>query len=224
MAGRLDSTQVTYAKTAALRASQRNDPTVWLPEFEKLVGFTELDDGRVHLLDVGCGSAPTIASLCRVRGIQYTGITYTEEEIGEAQRRVKEKIQSPDTIQFLVMDMRSLGFSAKAFNCFWSSASFLHILKDDIQSVLLGIKRVMKPGGYGFIAVEETPPGQQECAMVYDAEGNGRLYIYYSLEEFRQILVECGFEVLEANRVSKPHAPGRMWLTYFVRTLTTGLA
>ena len=69
------------------------------------------------------------------------------------------------------------------------------------------IRFVTKNDGIGFISIKKG-----EGEMVDDTE---RLFVFYSQDEFKNILIKNGFEILDSG--IEPVSEKTTWLTYFVK-------
>ena len=116
--------------------------------------------------------------------------------------------------------MYELGFQSGCFDGFWAAASLLHIPKSQIAKPLAEIKRVVKQGGIGFIAIREGYTEEMVIRM-RDICSDSRFYAFYHQDEFCQLLQENGFEVLKKYRDLREYVknpvPRNVWLTFFVR-------
>lgn len=194
----------SYKKIAATRGKTHANPEFWRAEFEKFKSL--LPSGNV--IDIGCGSGRD--ALLLTQGYNYVGVDASDEMLSEA----RQLVPSAD---FRKMDMYSLDFSPQSFDGFWAAASLLHIPKRNMAVVLQEIKRVMKPGGVGFIAMKE---GEGEKMVRGSLEGDERFFAFYDEEEFRTALERNGFEVVESSRDTREYNQPKnltIWLLYFVK-------
>ncbi len=190
----------SYNKIAKSWVSKRNS-NFWAKEFLKFKKL--LSSGSI--LELGCGSG-TDSRYFLESGYSYTGIDLSDGMLQIAQ-------QNHPNCRFLRMDLYQLGFRLNSFAGFWASAVFLHIPKNDIKQVLLGLKKVTSEGAVGFIALKA---GTGEQFVQGSNKEDRRFFIYYTLPEFALILSQVGFEIYSMQR-SLPDSRGTIWLTYFVR-------
>ncbi len=184
-------------KTIALdRNTTHGNPDFWRPEFEK---FRELLPQGL-ILDVGCGAGRD-AILFKEAQYKYVGIDLSEDMLAAA-RKVAINMN------FLPMNICNLGFADHSFDGFWAAASLLHVPKNNIRKILADIKRVVKPGGTGFVTLKY---GLEE-KVVPEPSGTERFFSFYTQREFWYILAENGFEVLEGDQNRN-----NVWLTYLVK-------
>jgi ubiquinone/menaquinone biosynthesis C-methylase UbiE len=198
-------TQEAYKRIAGSRNKTHANPEFWrleLEQFKKL-----LLSGKV--LDVGCGGGRD-ALLLKSEGYQYVGVDLSAEMLAQA----KELIPDAD---FRQMDMYSLDFPAGSFDGFWAAASLLHIPKRNVTSALSEIKRVVKSGGIGFIAIKE---GDGEKVVQGSFDWDERFFAFYHDDEFQDVLKKNSFEILEHSRSTFDYKPPKnltVWLVYFVK-------
>ena len=190
----------TYKKIAPLWNWKYLNMNFWRSEFEKFQRFLP----KKKIIDIGCGSGRD-ATLFVPAGYEYTGIDLSDGMLTVAKKLVPEAT-------FLNMNMYSLNFPDRCFDGFWATTSLLHIPKKNIGIVLREIKRVIRAGGVGFIAMKD---GKGE-GMV-----DGRFFALYTLEEFRDILEKENFTVVEQLRENRDYGSSRgglvPMLLYFVK-------
>ena len=175
----------------------------WEPEFKK---FQQLiSSGKV--IDIGCGLGRE-ARLFSKAGYDYVGIDLSDQAI-----KINKEV-FPD-LCFKKMNMHDLDFLDGYFDAFWCAATLFHAPKERLVDVLSEIKRVVKKNGFGFITMQEGE--QSEEKVVRD-----RFFSFYGPEEFKDILEQNGFSVLEyysdeGNENRPGPTTGKNWLVYFVR-------
>ena len=103
-------------------------------------------DGK-KVLDIGCGAGRDAAVFVE-NEFDYTGIDASKGMLKVAADRVPKGI-------FKQMDFYNLEFPDNSFDGFWAAASFLHVPKEDAGKVIKEAKRILKPGGVGFISIKE---------------------------------------------------------------------
>ena len=156
-----------------------------------------LPNGKV--IEIGSGIGSDAEALINL-GYDYTGTDASSELLKIASKR------NPSA-QFLNKFAHELEPSLGEFDGFWASAVLLHIPRNEISDSLLAISSVLRNQGIGFITIRE---GKGEK---FD-EKKGRLFTYYSEEEFSSVLKTAGFFVLEVRR---RNIENNNWLIFFVR-------
>ena len=193
-------TAKTYDKIASTYSNTRV-AHFWVEEFDF---FKSIFDGK-KVIDFGCGEGRD-AIIFIQSGFDYTGVDISEGMLRIARERVSGGV-------FQQADFSQVDFTAGAFDGFRAAASFIHVPKKDIHTVLQEAKRVVKTRGIGFISIKEKRETNE--GMVYEDRygGMGRYFSFYTQDEFRQILEENGYSILKFNT----HAEGKNnWLCYFV--------
>jgi ubiquinone/menaquinone biosynthesis C-methylase UbiE len=109
---------------------------------------------NTHILDVGCGPGRDMAWF-ENRKINVTGVDYTQAMLEIARTRVHGSL--------VQADMRKLPFESHSRDRIWCNASLLHLPKSDSPAALLEFKRVLKPNGILFLAVQEGE-GENPCS------------------------------------------------------------
>lgn len=166
-----------------------------LQKFIKLVG-----GGRV--LDLGCGSGIQ-SKILHDAGFEVVGIDFAEKMIEEAKKR------APNA-EFLVMDILDLDFPPEHFDGIYARASLLHLPKSKIGKVLEELNKILKKEGIMYVALKE---GEGE-ADVFDSEKGTRFFAFYKEDEFKKILEEGNFQLIETMYAQTERS---RWLQFFAR-------
>ena len=109
--------------------------------------------------------------------------------------------------------MRKLEFEDNSFDGIWSCASLIHIPKQEVESVLLNFKRVLKPESILFIGVKEGS-GESVNEGMYDAP---RLFVYYEKGEIDRMLEKNGFEIVKSVVERDRMTNTGNWIEIFAR-------
>lgn len=169
---------------------------------------TLLSKGKI--IDVGCGAGRDALLFAQDLAYEYIGIDVSEAMLKEAQLLVPH-------VSFREMSMYALEFPPQTFDGFWAAASLLHIPKKNIDLVLQEIRRILKPGGIGFIAVKE---GVGEGMVEHGQKGVERFFAYYTADELTEILKRNSYELVTLYREVRegfPPPQTTVWLVSFVR-------
>ena len=183
-------------------ASSRDDPFYWKYELEL---FQELTKRCGRLLEIGCGAGRDARILASV-GFDYFGIDPSIAMLRQSRLRI-----SKERAIYACMDFHNLCFRNVMFDCFWASASLLHIKKEDIKDVLQSVRFIVRKGGYGFISIKEMSDSQIEVKQ--DGECM-REFFLYTLGEFARILMSCRYTIVASYTKRTKQTT---WLCYFVK-------
>lgn len=199
-------TRDSYDALAAEWIRKRGNATVWVTELEKLSGKLQ---GKRLIADFGSGSGRDTRLLTN-RRCQYIGVDVSIEMLKQAKRYA-----SFHSAVYIAGNITHLCFLPESFDGFLASCSLYHIPRDRLPGALREIRRVIKPGGPGFIVMREG----RGAAMVRLSPNDQRLHVYYQLPEFKKILEKEGFTVNEAYRDTRHFRPPQdatVWLCYLV--------
>ena len=188
-----------YDKNAQVWAKQRKTtsaPSFWVQEYTH---FQKLQKPQGNLLEIGSGSGREAIEWIRM-GYKYTGIDTSEALIQIAK-------QTEPLGDYFHASVYEMPFLPNTFDAFSSWAMLPHVPKNRIGVALDAIHNILKPKSLGFIAMREGTEEKQEPET-------GRWFSYYTQDEFEEILVSHGFEVLSRDR--KLSRAGLTWLTFFV--------
>lgn len=98
------------------------------------------------LLDIGCGWGFLLIQAAKKYGIRGTGITLSEEQHKEFQKRIEEE-KLGDLLTVKLMDYRELPKCGKQFDRIVSVGMVEHVGRDHYQLFMDCAKKVMNPGG-----------------------------------------------------------------------------
>jgi ubiquinone/menaquinone biosynthesis C-methylase UbiE len=194
-----------YNQNGELWASQRkkpSEPSFWAEEYEY---FKRLRKNQGNLLEIGSGSGREASDWMRM-GYEYTGIDTSIVLLKIAQ-------QNEPAGRYFHTSIYEMPFAPSSFDAFSSWAMLPHIPKERIGIALDAIRRVLKAGALGFVAMREGEEEKQESET-------GRWFSYYLQDEFKEILKTHGFDIVHKGR--KPSRADLVWLTFFVRNHSSG--
>jgi ubiquinone/menaquinone biosynthesis C-methylase UbiE len=193
---------LTYAQVSATMGEN-------LLEFaKKFLGLLEPSFGQnSNILDVGCGPGRDMAWF-ESHNINVTGVDFSSSMLEIARTQVHGSL--------VQADMRKLPLGAQSVDGIWCSASLLHLPKTDSPAALLEFKRVLKPSGVLFLAVQEGEGEHLEMREVYGE--NQRFFARYSVPEITRMLEAAGFEILDGY-THETH--DRIWIRFLARAKTT---
>ncbi|MCA9389655.1 MAG: class I SAM-dependent methyltransferase [Candidatus Magasanikbacteria bacterium] len=152
----------------------RDFPTSFIDEFARNV------DGDV--LNIGCGPGRD-GLLLEERGLQVTHIDASESMI---------KLATEHGLKASLGDMLNLQFRADRFAGIWSYTTMLHLPKSQIGLAFSEAARVLKPGGWFALGMQE---GEGESYKESSEMHAPRWFALYSREELTALLEEQGFKV-----------------------------
>ena len=140
-----------------------------------------------RVLDVGCGPGPDLTAFCEA-DLAPIGLDPTASFLRAAAERLP-------TAPLVRGDMRRLPLADASVDGVWSSASFLHVPRDDAEPTMREFRRVLRSDGVAFVSVKRFDPD------AYDP--GGRHFEYYQLAEFRELLEAGGFEPVDVRTQGK---------------------
>lgn len=201
-----EETIKTYDKIAQ-DYSEGHFEHFWVDEFDY---FKDIIPGK-KVVDIGCGAGRDAAVFVE-NDFDYTGIDASEGMLKVASDRVKDG-------KFIKMDFYNLKLLPESFDGFWAAASILHIPKEKTKGVLNSLKDILKPGGVGFISIKEKT-GMDEGMIDQNRYGGiSRYFAFYTIEEFKKLLEDIGFEVLRTSVKVEDDEEETRWLNFFVKKL-----
>ena len=197
----------TYDRIAPYYGKKNFGP-FWKREFPI---FQKLIKGK-KIVDLGCGTGRDAVIFLKHK-FDYLGIDLSPGMLKEAKKRAPRG-------KFKVMDLYKLKLPKESFDGFWASASFLHIPKKRIGTVLRSARALLKDDGVGFISVKEKKKLGEEIIKkdMYDGrvKDTKRFFANYTKMEFTQLLERNGFKLVRFTRKWGPNTKA-FWLCFFVK-------
>ncbi|MDY1036871.1 class I SAM-dependent methyltransferase [Lelliottia sp. CFBP8978] len=186
----------THADAFARLRSRQLMEKAWLDTFLHLVG------AHGSVVDIGCGNGRPIAEYCIQQGFQVTGVDGASAMLARAQQAFPEQ-------RWVNLDMRQMALE-KTFDGLIAWDSFFHLTREDQRLMFPIFARHSQPGS----ALMFTSGTCNGIAMG-EFEGEPLYHASLSPEEYRQLLAENGFTVLQSV-FEDPHCGGHtVWLCQF---------
>lgn len=154
--------------------------TLKTQEKKNINKFSQLIKNGGKVLDLGCGPGRDSYAFFDL-GFDVVGLDFSSEMIKRAEDLKKAENQP----KFLVGDMNKLNkyFIENEFDAIWANASLLHIRRDDLPSVLQGIKKITKNNGYIWITLKNGEGRKIVEENKYGKKMN-REFIFWDKDEF----------------------------------------
>lgn len=175
-------------------------------------GFWDREYKRFHqllpggkIIDIGCGTGRDAGPFVKL-GFEYLGVDISEKIIGVAKKN------NPD-LNFSTKSIYDLSAIDDKFDGFIIQAVLVHLPKNRLKYAFENVRSVLKPNAIGWVTIKE---GQGERILVDDRIGckdNKRYWSFFGFVEFKDVLTNNGFELLESYR----HNLVPEWLIYFIK-------
>ena len=155
-----------------------------------------------NVIDVGCGSGTTAIALCKTVGCRVTGVDLSGVRIANAIDSLEDQPEEVrEKVDFQKGSATDLPIEDQTFDRAWSQATIYHV--PDKVKVLEEVYRVLKPGGvFVFDDLIKPQPEISDKArkfvyerLLYDTD--------FSFESYQEALKNAGFEILEAEDLSR---------------------
>jgi phosphoethanolamine N-methyltransferase len=148
---------------------------------------------QMRVLDVGCGLGGATFVIARTFGARVHGIDLSQNMLQIARKRCQEadlaqaaSFEHADILRYDCSDLYDLAHSRDVF---------LHIY--DKARLFANIKRCLRPGGHLLFTDYLCRAGPKSAA--FEAYIHSRQYDLRSLDEYRLLLEQAGFDVLLAQ-------------------------
>jgi ubiquinone/menaquinone biosynthesis C-methylase UbiE len=161
--------------------------------------FLTLFEPGQKVLDVGAGTGEMSAEMLTHHQLEVQAIDFSPEMVQLAKK------EHPG-LRIRRMDLRKLAFPPKSFDGVFAMYSLIHIPEGDVPDALVGINRVMRPGGFIYLALQEPRHKMQKDGF-YPVVYNRKINMFINLiteGEMRTYLKNAGFTVKDVYR-RPPH-------------------
>lgn len=152
----------------------------------------------MSLLDIGCGWGFLLIEAAKKYGVHGTGITLSEEQYKEFQRRIKEE-HLEDLLTVELMDYRDLPKYGQAFDRVVSVGMVEHVGRDNYQLFMDCVNQALKPQGVfllHFISALKENPGDVWIKKYIFPGG-----VVPSLREMLYCAAEDGFHTMDVENL-----------------------
>ena len=157
--------------------------------------FLSLFSSKQKILDIGAGTGAISNEMQDNHQLDVTAIDLSREMVDLAKKNY------PD-LKIIRMDLRRLEFPDNSFDGAFANYSLIHVAEADIPPTLNEIARVLKSGGYLYLALQEpiTPMDKDGYyPVVYKKEV--KMFInLFTKNDMRGYLQNAGFTVVNINR------------------------
>lgn len=152
----------------------------------------------MSLLDIGCGWGFLLIEAAKKYGVHGTGITLSEEQYKEFQRRIKEE-HLEDLLTVELMDYRDLPKYGQTFDRVVSVGMVEHVGRDNYQLFMDCVNQALKPQGVfllHFISALKENPGDVWIKKYIFPGG-----VVPSLREMLYCAAEDGFHTMDVENL-----------------------
>ena len=191
------------AYSSAIFESESEDlATAQIRKFEGICRELKLKPGQ-KLLDVGCGWGGFLIYAAQNYGVEVTGITLSDSQAEEANRRIHEE-GLQDTCRVLLKDYRELEGS-ETFDAIASIEMFEHVGRELLTTYFSQARKLLKKGGLFLnqgTTVETDDDRKRYPSFIkqYVFPDGEIVPIHVSIRASE----ESGFEVLDVHSI-RPH-------------------
>ena len=145
---------------------------------------------RAQVLDIGCGAGVPIARTLAQR-FRVTGVDISSEQIRRARKNVPEGT-------FIQGDIMSVTLPSAGFDAAVVFYTIFHLPREEHPALLRRICEWLKPGGYLLATVTPVAEAAYTEANFF---GVTMYWSNYGLEDYRAILTQTGFKLLETTAI-----------------------
>ena len=167
-----------------------------LRRMEDLLASTLGLPAGAAVLDAGCGMGDVASRLAAVHGLDVTGIDILDFNLAEARRRTARRGLA-DRTRFLHMDYAALDFPDSSFDGAYTMETLVH--SDQIEQVLTGFHRVLRPGGqlvlFEYTRAPEASTSQRASHVLREVNERTAMPGFQRLEYglLEKLIADAGF-------------------------------
>lgn len=177
-----------------------------IPFFTDYRNFFVVNLNGKKVLDIGSGTGVD-AVFFKDKRLDVTCIDPSEEMVKRCQQKGLKVIQGY---------FEDYPFQENSFDGIWASASFIHLMRNEVVVALEKVKKILKPNGIFYISLAE---GDSEVFIEGPEEGFARFFNLYSKEEADKLLL-TRFAIIRYE--DKIHfLDERGFLSYFLKNKKT---
>lgn len=162
-----------------------DDISTTCPEPQVFEAMLDLDEK--HILELGCGRA----DLTRLIANTGNGRQIVATEVDEIQHSLNLAIDDLPNVKFELAGAQSIPQADESFDRVLMFKSLHHVPMEQIDSALLEIKRVMKPGGLLYIS-----------EPLFQGEFNEVLALFHNEESIREQAFKAVNRAVESDILS----------------------
>ena len=177
----------------ALRGPEPRLERTWLKRFAAL-----LPSGGT-VLDIGCGGGRPVAGWLIERGFAVEGVDSSPSLIALCEERFHGA-------EWHVADMRELALAA-SFDGLISWHSLFHLAPEDQRRMFARLAAHSRPG-----TILMFTSGSGQCIRIGEWQGEPLYHASLDPEEYRQLLADNGFEVLEHEPRDPECGEATVWI------------
>ncbi|MDH2427310.1 methyltransferase domain-containing protein [Sphaerisporangium sp. TRM90804] len=154
-----------------------------------------------RVLDVGCGIGKPALRLARERGVNVTGVSISEQQIGVAKASARA-VPLPADVEFQTADAMDLPFPDSSFDAVLCLEALHHM--PDRPKALREIARVVRPGGSVVVAdfALRGPVPERHRELVDRFAVACNLVTLTTIDDYAREFAEAGLDVIEIGDVS----------------------
>ncbi len=156
-----------------------------------------------HLLDIGCGWGWLILKAAKTYGVKATGITLSQEQYEECQKRIKaEGLEGQ--VEVRIMDYRDLPKSHLTFDRIVSVGMLEHVGREHYGLFIDCVNKVLKPGGLSLLhfITSKTETLSDPWIRKYIFPG-GEIP---SLREIISLMADANFDIIDVENLRRHYA------------------
>lgn len=193
----------TYERIGAQWAQERNADLMERRWLDRFIANAPRNAGRPRILDLGCGAGRPIATYLVERGLRVTGVDATATMTSLFAALV------PDA-EAIEADMRGLALG-RTFDGILAWDSFFHLSAEDQRAMFATFAAHAAPR-----ATLMFTSGQDAGEAIGEVAGQPIYHASLSPDEYRSLLDDAGFEVIQFTPEDPTCGGHTIWLARYL--------
>lgn len=157
--------------------------------------FLALFAPKKKILDLGAGTGMLSEEMMDRHKLNVEAIDISREMVSIAKKQYPK-------LKILKMDLRKLNFRPSSFDGVFANYSLIHIPEKDVPDTLRGVGKVLKRGGYLYLALQE-PVSKMDRDGYYPLVYAKKVKMFINLfteKEIEKYLKATGFHIIWKDR------------------------
>ncbi len=181
----MDDGALVQAGYNAIAASYLDDRNRDSADVQALGHLLERLRPGARVLDAGCGAGTPIATTLLGAGCRVVGVDFSTAQLALARRH------APGAALFC-QDLTRLGFAAASFDAVCSYYAIIHIPREQHESLLADLYRLLRPGGWAFLCLGAESLGRD---LDDDYFGATMFWSHYDAATYLALLPRLGYRI-----------------------------
>ncbi|MBX4211574.1 MAG: class I SAM-dependent methyltransferase [Candidatus Yanofskybacteria bacterium] len=196
----IEKTKEYYDQNAPHWNHEKRDPMYARAVFENFTKYLVPD---AYFLDIGCGVGREIPMFEAVAPrLKFDGMDISQRMLDVAHAK------NPDVALYCANIVDPYLALEKTYDAFWALGVFQHIPLEYWPVLISNLQKIIKPGGFGFIALPQERNSTPE---------DPRHFQLFKPGDFEKLIEPAEWKIVQQGTMGQDIGNTRMWLWYIVQ-------